>query len=240
MIEQTSAENLATGETVTAETARELTDRIRSHVEAAWELIQQAYLTRAWAALGYDSWDDYCVREFDRARIRIPREERAEVVASLREIGMSTRAIAAATGVSKGTIQNDLSGGQNCPPDAVTGADGKTYQPKPLASELGSSDGTDRTGPDEFLFGADPSASDSGAEPPPRKRLPITESFDVARRELLADTKRLQRLVEDERFGKYADQLAHRHLGDLTRARDALQAVIDRLPHQPTDPSREG
>ena len=38
-----------------------------------------------------------------------PREERQEVVASMREIGMSTRAIVAATGTSKGTVDRELS-----------------------------------------------------------------------------------------------------------------------------------
>lgn len=116
--------------------ARELTDRIRVGVEAIWELVKQAYQSRAWAVLGYESWDDYCTREFGTSRIRLPREERQEVVSSMREIGMSTRAIASATGVSKGTVQNALSAGaQNCPPESepapVTGMDGKTYTPKP-------------------------------------------------------------------------------------------------------------
>jgi hypothetical protein len=39
--------------------ARALTDRIKTGVEAVWELIKQAYIRRAWSALGYESWDDY-------------------------------------------------------------------------------------------------------------------------------------------------------------------------------------
>lgn len=89
--------------------ARALTDRIKAGVEAIWELIKQAYTERAWAALGYESWDDYCTREFGASRLRLPREERAEVVASLRESGLSLRAIASATGLSRGTISNDVS-----------------------------------------------------------------------------------------------------------------------------------
>ncbi|GAB2666426.1 hypothetical protein [Nocardia goodfellowii] len=239
MSELPSAEILATGETVTSEVARELTDRIRAHVETAWELIQQAYLTRAWAALGYDSWDEYCAQEFDRARIRVPREERAEVVASLREIGMSTRAIAVATGVSDYTVRQDLAGARNLAPDPyapVTGRDGKSYPPKPLAAQQSSSGAAGRAASDEFPFGSGPAEADAGqAQAATRKRSPITESFDEARRELLQDTKRLQRLVDDDRFDRYATQLAQQHRADLTRARDALQAVIDRLPH--TTPS---
>jgi len=92
--------------------ARALTDRIKVGVEAIWELIKQAYTERAWAALGYESWDDYCTREFGTARLRLPREERAEVVASLRESGLSQRAIASATGLSQDTVRRDLSAGE--------------------------------------------------------------------------------------------------------------------------------
>jgi len=53
-------------------------------------LVKQAYTERAWDALGYASWDEYCTREFGTSRLRLPREERAEVVASLRESGLST------------------------------------------------------------------------------------------------------------------------------------------------------
>jgi hypothetical protein len=88
--------------------ARALTDCIKVGVEAIWELVTQAYTLRAWSSLGYQSWDDYCTREFGATRLRLPREERTEVVASLRESGLSIRAIAAATGVDKNTVQSDL------------------------------------------------------------------------------------------------------------------------------------
>jgi protein gp37 len=93
----------------TAEEARHLTDRIKIAVEGTWQLIQEAYLTRSWSALGYGSWDEYCTREFGTSRLRLPREERQEAVASLRESGLSLRAIAAATGQSLGQVQRDLS-----------------------------------------------------------------------------------------------------------------------------------
>jgi hypothetical protein len=123
-----------------AERARRLTDQIKVTVEGAWQLITEAYESRAWAALGYSSWDDYCTREFGTARLKLPREERQEVVASLREQGMSTRAIAAATGVHHSTVADDLQPGVGFPtpavpatsaPRAVTGTDGKTYKPRP-------------------------------------------------------------------------------------------------------------
>lgn len=95
--------------------------------------------------LGYSSWDDYCTREFGTSRLKLPREDRAEHVASLRESGLSIRAIASATGSSKNTIKSDLRQvGQFDPPvpdehgdtetgeiidqPATTGLDGKQYQ----------------------------------------------------------------------------------------------------------------
>lgn len=107
--------------------ARALTDQIKVAVEATWELVKRAYVERAWAVLGYDGWDDYCTREFGTSRLRLPREERAEVVASLRESGLSVRAIAAATGLSRGTIGNEVS--KNGHLAEITGTDGKTYTP---------------------------------------------------------------------------------------------------------------
>lgn len=93
---------------VSAEYARNLTDRIKIAVEGTWQLIVEAYQSRSWAALGYPSWDDYCTREFGTSRLRLPREERAEQVASLRESGLSLRAISAATGNDVKTIRGDL------------------------------------------------------------------------------------------------------------------------------------
>jgi transposase-like protein len=97
--------------TLDATQARALTDRIKFGVEAVWEMVKQAYEQRAWLALGYQSWDDYCTREFGTSRLRLPREERAEVVASLRESGLSIRAIASATGTNRETIRQEIASG---------------------------------------------------------------------------------------------------------------------------------
>lgn len=122
---------------ISAQDARNLTDKIKAGTAALWELIKEAYASRAWASLGYSSWDDYCTQEFGTSRIRLPREERREVVSSMREIGMSTRAIASATGVSQKTASRELAAAResNDSPEAsyrpITGTDGKTYTPRP-------------------------------------------------------------------------------------------------------------
>lgn len=126
---------------LTAIEARELTDKIKIAIDDAWHWIKQAYLSRAWLALDYASWDDYCTSEFGTSRLRLPREERQEVVSSMREIGMSTRAIASAAGVNRETVMQDMRqvvGNQPPEPESdaldaeprVTGTDGKSYSPR--------------------------------------------------------------------------------------------------------------
>lgn len=106
--------------------ARKLTDRIRDAVSKLLPLIKEAFDRRADVALGYPNWIAYCDAEL--RGIRLPVSERREAVVELRQAGMSTRAIAAATGVSKGTVDNDLSQLANSGqlPDKVVGLDGKT------------------------------------------------------------------------------------------------------------------
>lgn len=121
--------------------------------------ILYAWLGEAWDALGYDSWDDLCAQELHALELELPRDDRRELVMSLRREGMSLRAIAAATGVAPNTVRNDLNAGvqisrENCtpevldveadeegdsaidwhPPATVKGRDGKNYTapaPKP-------------------------------------------------------------------------------------------------------------
>lgn len=196
---------------MSAPEARTLTDRIKVGVEAVWDLVTTAYTERAWSVLGYQSWDDYCTREFGTSRLRLPREERQEVVASLRESGLSNRAIAAATGLSEPTVRRDLTGASNDAP--VTGTDGKTYTPKPVVRD-------------------DEPDIDAEVEPPlpaiPRRK-PLTEAFWTAVYDLTKQSERVVRLAEDDRFSKNRGQIADAHLADLTRVRDAITGVINQL-----------
>jgi hypothetical protein len=102
--------NADTGEAdrSTAEEARARADQIRTAGEVMWHLVTEAYNRLDYLALGYSSWDDYMTREFGQMRLRLPREEREEVVGSLRAAGLSIRAIAAATSTSVNTVQKDL------------------------------------------------------------------------------------------------------------------------------------
>lgn len=85
----TAAANRATGEIVTACTeaeARAITERIKTAAEAIWSLLLEAHERHAWAALGYDRWEDYVRAEFDMTRGRAYQLlDQARVV---REIGL--------------------------------------------------------------------------------------------------------------------------------------------------------
>jgi hypothetical protein len=91
-----------------ASDARAITDRMKTGVSVMSELIKEAYQGRVWDALGYSNWDEYVTREFGTGQLRIPKEERTEYVASLRDSGMSLRAIASATGISEPTVRREL------------------------------------------------------------------------------------------------------------------------------------
>jgi hypothetical protein len=94
-----------------ADEARMLTDEIKECLTVGAEKIARAYDERADVALGYASWDAYCIAEFSSLRLRVPREERPEMVASLRNAGLSIRAIASATGAGVGTIHREIEAG---------------------------------------------------------------------------------------------------------------------------------
>ena len=137
--------------------ARKVTEMIKRDLIGVWQLIAEAYKGRIWIPLGYSNWDEYCTEEFCTSRLRLPREDRAEVVASLRESGFSVRAIASATGIDKNTVQSDLAQVSEihtpdpvdedalaeeliaAEPAPIIGTDGKTYRPqrKPAPTPVG-------------------------------------------------------------------------------------------------------
>lgn len=96
-----------TGEVVyvaTADEARTLTDTIRAGLTTTWREVTLAYDGCVWLALGYGNWDEYLDGEFNGAPLQLPREGRPEAMQSMRDRGMSLRAIAAVTGQSKDSV----------------------------------------------------------------------------------------------------------------------------------------
>ncbi|WP_270263983.1 hypothetical protein [Kocuria marina] len=122
------------------EAARRLTHEITDGLENVHGLIVRAWEGQAWRALGYPSWDAWIDENFRGLQLRPPREQREEVVQSMRESGMSIRAISSAVDLGRGTVERALSGGSGVPngtphnptdeaESAVVGLDGKSYSP---------------------------------------------------------------------------------------------------------------
>ena len=111
----------AGAEKLTAEIRRDLGNGIRKLV--------QAREGRAWEALDYPTWHDYCADRFGDLRdLALPSAERAHLVASMKTARMPNRPIAAALGVSVGTVSGDVArlraAGWQGEPDTVDAADG--------------------------------------------------------------------------------------------------------------------
>lgn len=205
--------------------ARALTDRIKVAVEGTWLLIQEAYTSRAWSHLGYTSWDAYCTAEFGTSRLQLPREERQEVVASLRESGLSVRAIASATGVGYGTVQREVASSGD--PDGsrlIQGADGKSY----AAARPASATEPDLLAGDDWVQPDGPGFEAAVTPPVKPKRRPLPEAFADASHDLTKSAERLTRLTEDDRFTRNRDQTYHQApelLGALDHTAHLVQAM---------------
>lgn len=211
--------NVHTGEVVdpgsddlTAEQARALTDRIRQTLTVSHDLITAAYKGRAWVALGYETWDGYCQGEFSEARmIRLDREQRREIVAEMRQAGMTNRAIGSAIGISDRQVGTDVEvlrhGGRFTEPAMVTRSDGTPYPTEPRRKD----------------------PLPAGTPTPAQKRRPLIDVATDAVFDLTKVTERLERIVADDRFPQNAEQIAAKNRGDLLRAAEALAGVLNRL-----------
>jgi hypothetical protein len=184
--------------------ARQLTREIANTLALAWDKVIQAYQRRVWEPLGYRSWDSYCRAELGSTRLRLPSEEREEAVRSLRSAGLSTRAIAAATGQSHTSVRRGLTRGTNVPPTsahtqgatAITGLDGKTY-----TSSHTTAPDTSQPIDAEIIDDQRPHP----VPPAPRtssttKRRPLTDQAKDAGWEIRRAAERIARIVSDDRL----------------------------------------
>ncbi len=129
------------GNLIGKDEALERIDRVTQHANQISLDIAALYEGQAWKALGYADWDELCDAKFE-ARIKLPIQQRQELVSDLATRGLSSRAIGSAIGVSYKTVQRDIPTGINVP---VTGMDGRVYKripqpgddvdPRPLPPE---------------------------------------------------------------------------------------------------------
>ena len=127
--------------------AQLLTRQLRDALQLAVDLVQRAIEGRAWLALGYESWADYCAAELPQlAELvkRAPVDERRGVVVALRDAGHSLRAIAQPLGLAPNTVRADLAAAGADQLATVTSLDGRVRpatstaapKPKPKARPL--------------------------------------------------------------------------------------------------------
>lgn len=228
-----------TGEVVaqsSPEEARQRADRIKVGVEAVWHLVVEAYQRRDWAALGYASWDDYQTREFGTARLRLPREERQEVVSSLRDAGLSIRAIAAATGNSDQTVQRDLRQVKQIttPARDVTPNFKNSAPPRRASQDRPSraAGGADST-PAAKVTGTDGKTYKASVPSKPR-RAPITDAARTAGWDLRKVAERLQRICDDDRFPANKEEVAALMRSHLSFTVEVCHDLLDLFGQPPT------
>ncbi|MEO6082543.1 MAG: helix-turn-helix domain-containing protein [Umezawaea sp.] len=186
-------------------------ERIRTGIEslaALQEDIAAAFHRRDWTALGYDSWETYLDGEFGERRLKLSREQRRDIVASLRGDGLSTRAIGAALGVDHTTVHRDLSTVANPTVGEVTGLDGRTFP---------------TSAPDTAPAPDEPAEP----EPPPEqpRRRPLTEDAAEAARALDAAIRRWERLLADDRWATNQARVNSGCAWAFNRATDVLTTI---------------
>ncbi len=120
---------------IVAQSARERLEHLR-------DLTEEAKARGDDRALGYASWTDYLSDALGAEPMRLPREQRHELVSYLAGEGMPTTAIAPIVGAGQSTVDRDVKQltqmGRLQLPEKVMGRDGKEYsRPEPkLEPEL--------------------------------------------------------------------------------------------------------
>lgn len=226
--------------------ARLLTERIRSiavvvkgQLETLQHLLNEARDGEAWRALGYASWTAYLADVMGEQPLRLPRDERQQIVGYLAGEGMSSRAIAPIVGATHSTVQQDVkAGGRNLPPEPTVNtaagevsADYVTDQADldTALADAGFETESEPPAPAQSITGRD-GKQYSRPEPQTPRRAPLPDAFWRAAYDLTKVTERLGRLTQDDRFPQNAEKVATANRSDLLRASDLLHQVIDSIP----------
>lgn len=110
-------------DTITESDVRRSVDAARRGLTAAAEEIVWQIEHEVWRILGYDTWNAMREAEYGGAAFMVPTAERPELVARLRETGMTQQDIARTAGVDQTTVSKDLREIPNPDPPAYTEAE---------------------------------------------------------------------------------------------------------------------
>lgn len=246
----TALVNTETGEIVELDqvAARRLTDKIKVGVEGVWLLIEQAYTTRAWQALGYKSWDNYTTREFGTSHLKLPREDRTEVIGSMRDAGLSIRAIVSATGISDQTVQKEIRQGvvnhyTSHTPEPADGGEAVASSGQASPVDLGTA-GSDGVGAPETIAEAGRASVEPprpaivgidgktypARQPKPQRRSPLTDQAWRAGYALRKKAESIERILADDRLAQNKEQISLLTRSDLLYVQRVVTAALEVLP----------
>lgn len=193
--------------------AERLTERLRIAVvnyadarQKVQALIERAQAGRAWEVLGFLSWTAYVSEVLGEQPMRLPREERREMIAMLSSTGMSTRAIAPVVGTTRETVRRDIAAATdtNVSVEPATNTSGPTYE--------------------ESVTGLN---GKTYARPIRTPKAPnYLGEYRDAVISLNNAVHRLLRTHEDKRMARNAQKVATVNRSDLLRAIDALQRAV--------------
>lgn len=191
--------------------------------------VADAKAGNAHEALGYPSWTAYLVaaveRGVHRADVISPMtpEQRRELVATLTQEGMSTRAIAAVVGVNHSTVVRDRQVVHDAPPDEAIPVEDP---PEQLPHAWDSSP----EAPVRQVVGLD--GRSYAAERPERRaprRQPLNRAIFRANYDLQKVVGRLDRLTTDDRLRRMDAMDREKAKNELARLQKVLFDVRQRL-----------
>lgn len=220
---------------------RLLVGTIRDQFERLQAKVADAKTGEAWKALGFSSWTAYLADVLGSQPLLLPKPERRELVEFLWSEGMSQRAISAATGVSKGTVNNDLrsqlAANRSASRDEVPKTGHLTLTDdvkKTLASnrqavadQVAQEKRTETTGLDGKVYTRPTVVPEPEKRKPPRKPLP--DAYKKAAYDFHQAFERLERLTNDDRFLAHRETIYATEYGRLSTIEDRFIDLMARL-----------
>lgn len=181
----------------------------RSHGEKFFEQIVWQVENETWTVLGYSSWDQMREGEYADLGVVAPQSDRPELVARLREQGLTQKAIGDTLGVSESTVRN-LNRNSADEPAAITNSRG---QQRPASYQR-----------------SDPAPTPD--PPKPARRRPLPDQAREAGWDLRRASDRVRRIVEDDRFTQNREQVTPHVRGHLLHTIEVCQDLINQLDNE--------
>lgn len=206
---------------LTEDEARTLTNQIQQSAERTYTLLLRAHEGEAWAALGYGSWREYAMTEFNMSQSRAYQLlDQARVVRSIESASDSTNVELPNEAQARELGRIPEAERAEVWRETVERTDGR-----PTAAAVRQTH-TARVEPE--VVDAELVDEPAPAPTPKAKRRPLPEAFADAGRDLTRAAEKLARLTEDDRFTRNRDTTHHQVpelLGALEHTVRLVQAM---------------